>query len=156
VTTEPLPFTLSRATEDDLEALWRLESLCFPESRRDSRRSLRHSLRSSGQEVWLLRNGNKLAGAMICRTAGSGLRIHSLAVDPAFRGQGGGHLLLDRVKREARQRRLPWISLEADAARKDLCAWYAEQGWTPLKTVPDYYGPGEHALRMRWINPGEY
>ena len=126
-----------------------LESVCFAENRRSSRRALRRALVSSGQGVWVIAGeAGDLLGAMILFLYPRALRVYSVAVLPAARGTGAGSRLLGLVLALARRQKKARVTLEADAANGKLLAWYVARGFSVTARLPDYYGPGEDAVRM--------
>lgn len=144
---------IRRAGPSDLSALERIETLCFPPARRGNRRVLRRSLRSPAQSVWLaLRGaaeGRETTGAMVLYHYPRSIRVFSLAVTPAFRGQGTGRCLLRHAVALARRAGLDAVTLEADRSDRRLVAWYERFGFKVCRDLADYYSPGGHAVRMR-------
>ena len=148
--------SIRSATPADLPAIEAIENRCFPAARRSTRRGLRLSLRSPTQSVWVatgrLDGGRReVAAAMILHHHPRTLRIYSLAVLPAFRGAGIGRRLVARVQTLARRSGRQRVSLEADVRRSVLIRWYRTLGFETVRRLPDYYGPGRHAVRMQWI-----
>ncbi|MBG0791621.1 MAG: GNAT family N-acetyltransferase [Desulfovibrionaceae bacterium] len=76
------------------------------------------------------------------------LRVYSLAVDGAHRMRGLGEALMHHVMDFAVSHGYERITLEADMANTNLVEWYKRIGFEPVRPLPDYYGPGEAALRM--------
>jgi ribosomal protein S18 acetylase RimI-like enzyme len=142
------PFSLRVGTPMDFSFLSALEKACFDPDRRDSDRALRRSLTSPGQEVWMLEQYGKPAGAMTLRLHPRTLRIYSLAIDPDCRGGGLGRMLLHRAEERAVERGARRMVLEVDAGNADLVAWYTRHGFRGVKCLPDYYGPGRPGVRL--------
>lgn len=139
---------------DHLEALEAVENRCFSVVRRSSRASLRRSLQSPSQQVWIAwghlpGGGRQMAGVMTLHWRRLSVRIYSLAVMPAFRGAGIGRLLMERACREAARRGGCYLSLEADRRDRRLVDWYRRFGFDVVQILPDYYRPGRDAVRMR-------
>ncbi len=136
--------------ETDLPFLERLEAACFPLHRRSDRRSLRNSLRSPTQQVYLVEpaTGGEPVGAAFVIYYKQALRLYSIAVMPGSRGGGAGHLLMERILAEARQRGCDRVILEADIADTRLLGWYGKYGFQETARLADYYAPGETACRM--------
>lgn len=141
------------ATPADLSAIEAIEQVCFPEERRSSRRSLRHSLHSSRQSVWIAcvaRSGQRFsAGVMVLHHHPLSLRIFSLAVLPSFQGEGIGGHLIDRAVALARRTGRQQITLEADCGNRVLTGWYERQGFQTVRRLDNYYSPGADAVRMK-------
>lgn len=140
------------ATPSDIPALLNIERASFAPHRQSTRKSLRLSLASSFQSVWVAEKNEggavRLVAAAILYPHKKRLRIYSIAVDPSCRGGGVGQALMSKIREIAEFRGCREISLEADAADTRLVNWYGQQGFTFLKTLPDYYAPGEDAVRM--------
>ncbi len=143
------------AVPSDLPAIEAIERRCFHASRRSSRRSLARSLRSSSQSVWVAvcrsNSPRQVVGAMVLRHYRLSLRIYSLGVLPAFRGSGVGRMLVQQAVRMARKGGRQVVSLEADRRNKVLTGWYETFGFETVCILKDYYSPGRHAVRMRFV-----
>ena len=137
----------------DLSAIEAIENRCFHASRRSSRRSLKHSLHSPTQSVWVavgrMDGAAQVAGSMTLYHYRLSIRIYSLAVLPAFRGTGTGRQLVQRAIALARETGRVSVTLEADRRNKVLTGWYEQFGFEVDRVLKDYYSPGRHAVRMR-------
>jgi ribosomal protein S18 acetylase RimI-like enzyme len=146
--------TLRIAKPADLPDLEKMERRCFVSLRRSSRRSLSHSLRSPGQMVCLAEyraaGERQAAGAMILWRYPRTVRLYSIGVMPAFRGQGVGYALVQRALREARRTKRSYVSLEADRRNSELIRWYQQLGFVITCRLQNYYAPGRDAVRMRY------
>ncbi|MEF2232108.1 MAG: GNAT family N-acetyltransferase [Pseudodesulfovibrio sp.] len=142
-----------RASLADLGFLVELEQMSFGTSRQSSRESLRNSITSSTQMVVIVESrGRKRClcpvGAAVVFQYKRSLRIYSLAVESAHRMMGVGDALMQHILDFAMSHGYERITLEADAANLRLVEWYKKMGFEARRTLPDYYGPGEPALRM--------
>ena len=149
----PEPLSFRKAVPEDLGFLLDLEQASFSKTRRSSRESLRRSIASQTQWVVVAESrGPKRClcpvGAAVIFQYRRSLRIYSLAVDGAHRMMGVGEALMQHVLDFATSHGYERITLEADAANIRLIEWYGKMGFEPRRTLPDYYGPGEAALRM--------
>lgn len=137
---------------EDVPALLRIESASFAPHRQSNAKSLRLSVVSTFQSVWVAEkkegHKNRIVASAILYPHKRRIRIYSIAVDPACRGEGVGRSFMAKIREIAENRGCQGISLEADASDTRLVAWYAEQGFTIRKILTDYYAPGEDALRM--------
>ncbi|MEX2607748.1 MAG: GNAT family N-acetyltransferase [Kiritimatiellia bacterium] len=131
----------------DLEALMALEESCFAPERRESRGSVRRSLLSPCQEVWVLRRGDRLTAAMTLRIFRKTLRLYSLAVSAEFRGRGLGEQLVRHAALRAGDLHISRLTLEVDAGDERLQGLYLRLGYHCHQSLPDYYGPGLAAYR---------
>lgn len=136
----------------DLPALNELETLCFPPHRRDGPASLRRSLASPRQSVWVVPGptAERLAAAAVYFYYPKSLRVYSVSVHPESRRGGLGDLLLAKAFALARRRGVTRLRLEADRNNAALVSWYERRGFSIVATLADYYGPGEDAVRMEW------
>jgi ribosomal protein S18 acetylase RimI-like enzyme len=141
------------ATREDLQAIEAIEKRCFSAERRSSLRALRHSLQSPAQSVWVavgrLDGRRQIAGVLVLHHHLLSIRIYSLAVLPAFRGNGTGRRLVQRAVTLARKTERSSVTLEADRRNKVLTGWYETFGFETYRILKDYYSPGRHAVRMR-------
>jgi len=146
------PLMFREANSADLPELLKLERASFAPHRQSTARSLRRSVASPFQSAWVAEKNeggsSRMVAAAILYPHKHRLRIYSIAVDPACRGEGVGQAFMTKILEIAENRGCREISLEADASDTRLLNWYTQQGFTFLKTLPDYYAPGEHAVRM--------
>ena len=143
------------ASPADLKQLVALESRCFRHpGERFHARQIRRLLRNPRALVVFARERGAIAGwavGLLRRTgpqrrAG---RLYALAVHPAFRGCGLGARLAQRVLGQLRRRGATTFSLEVRDPNPAAQALYLRLGFRPAGTLPNYYGPGLHGLRMR-------
>ncbi len=146
--------TISVGQPADLEAVASVERRCFVEGRRSSVRALRYGLRSPTQTVlvaWAKAFGapRQVAGVLVLHRRPQSMRIYSLAVMPAFRGDGLGSRLVQKAVDSARRQKSLYLSLEADRRNKRLINWYVAHGFEIVGYRPDYYSEGRDAVLMR-------
>jgi len=141
------------ATPADLHSLETIEALCFHHTRRSTRKSLMRSLKSEHQRVGLAvttgQAGEEVVlGAAILFLYQRSIRLYSIATAPTARGTGVGGNLMRWTEAQATTLGIERLSLEADATNTQLLNWYEKQHFRAEDPLPDYYGPGEHAMRM--------
>jgi len=138
-----------RATERDLDGLVTLENRVFPGDRL-SRRSFKYYLDTPTAIMRVLRVDGELAAySLLAFRKGSILaRLYSIAVDPAFAGQGLGSLLLAACERDARKQQCVALRLEVRIDNKVAIALYERRGFTRFDRIDDYYEDGASALRF--------
>lgn len=141
------------AVPADLSFLLGLERDSFGESRQSTRESLRNSITSQHQlvviaETKVRKKGVVPVAAAVVFLYKRSLRIYSIAVDRTSRMMGVGEALMHHLLNFASAHGYERVTLEADAANNRLIEWYRKMGFEVRRTVPDYYGPGEAALRM--------
>lgn len=129
-----------------------IEAAAFEPARRSSRRSLVRALGSPFQRVLVLeaRQGTRpwrVAGYVIVWPFRHVWRIYNLASDPAWRQQGIGGTLLSAAAQAAQQAGATRLVLEA-RREAELLRFYDRRGFRVTRELPDYYAPGEHAVRL--------
>ncbi|WFS61564.1 GNAT family N-acetyltransferase [Pseudodesulfovibrio thermohalotolerans] len=141
------------ATLDDLPLFEACERTGFNENRRSSRASLRRSITSPSQLALVIEGKAKRrkpvpAGCAVVFQYKRSLRIYSLAILREHRMHGLGESLVRHVVEFAVSHGYERVSLEADMNNPKLVNWYRKFGFEPVRTLSDYYGPGEPAVRM--------
>jgi glutathione synthase/RimK-type ligase-like ATP-grasp enzyme/ribosomal protein S18 acetylase RimI-like enzyme len=144
--------TIRRSTPDDLELLESMEKTCFPAFQQSSRRTLRTSLSSSFQEVWIAESKKEKkkipVGALVLHLHARTLRIFSIGVFPQYQSMGVGAKLLTHACSLAMAKGCEKVSLEARQKNDRLIKWYELYGFTTTETLTDYYASDENAVRM--------
>jgi glutathione synthase/RimK-type ligase-like ATP-grasp enzyme/ribosomal protein S18 acetylase RimI-like enzyme len=137
---------------NDLDFLEELETSCFPKFQQSTRRAIRYSITSPLQKVIIAEiqngKGKKPVGSATFYLYAKTLRIFSIAVFPAFQGQGIGKQLLEFALNLARSKKISRISLEVRKSELPLVQFYKNAGFKTTEELPDYYMKGEHGLRM--------
>lgn len=139
--------TIRKATPDDFPFLLELEAESFSEERRSSSKSLRQSINSNHQEVYVMEDDVPLGSAIVHYFKHTA-RLYSIAVSKNEQGSGVGYALLNHCENTARSRGISIMSLEADAKNAGLIAWYQRAGFQIKKHLDDYYGTDSPAFRM--------
>lgn len=136
----------------DLNFLEKLEQTCFPKFQQSSRRSLRHSLLSPFQRVYIvdtnIKNKTKAVGAMILNLYQHSLRVYSIGIMPEMQGKGIGEKLLKHAISLGQNSGFDKLTLEALQTDKKLIAWYQKAGFSVTETLPNYYEDGIGAVHM--------
>lgn len=145
---------IRRATMRDHAALRALEDQAFQPWRRASRRSLRRSLASPRQSVWLIahpdpKRPGEAAALLVLWHHAARLRVYDIATSADVRGQGYGLALMRHAEALARAQGCKDVSLEADTRDARLIAWYRRQGYAAVGRMPDFYAEGRPAVRLR-------
>ncbi|MCB1561699.1 MAG: ribosomal protein S18-alanine N-acetyltransferase [Xanthomonadales bacterium] len=140
---------LRAARAADLPILQVLEAL-FPGDRL-SPRQLRHHLGNPHAVMRVIETDYTLAGysLLLTRSGSHAGRLYSIAVAPAFRGQGLGKRLLDDVAAQARARGCRELRLEVREDNETAIRLYRNYGFSLLERRPSYYQDGTDALRFR-------
>lgn len=139
-----------RATLRDLAAMRTLESAAFQPYRQASPASLRRSLTSPRQSVWVIDapQGLGLDALLVLWHHPHRVRVYDIATHPRRQGQGLGHLLMQHAAALARSASCAWLTLEADPKEPGLVAWYKKQGFRATVRLPAYYKNGNAAVRL--------
>jgi ribosomal protein S18 acetylase RimI-like enzyme len=143
---------IRRARPSDHPALRALEDLSFQEWRRASGKSLRRSLASPRQSVWVIdhpKRRGQFAALLVLWHHKTRLRVYDVATHPDVRGQGDGYALMQHAEALATKAGCRDVSLEADANDKPLIRWYERQGYRVVERLPRFYVGGRPAVRMR-------
>jgi glutathione synthase/RimK-type ligase-like ATP-grasp enzyme/ribosomal protein S18 acetylase RimI-like enzyme len=147
-----MKIVIRKSTPTDLALLLNIEKQAFQLYQQSSSRTLRLSLNSPFQGVWLAEVGQKgirqVAGCLIVHFHKYTLRLYSVAVLPEHQGSGVGGVLLKHAENVARSGNYERISLEADAENRKLIEWYNKAGYNATELIADYYDEGHAALRM--------
>lgn len=136
------------ATLDDLEFLESLEEESFPKHRRSTRNSLRNSITSPFQIVFIALQDNKNCGALFLMPYKKHVRIYSIAVSKEFGRAGIGTQLINHAIKFTKDSGLNSISLEVDIHNSNLIRWYENFGFEAVQVIVDYYAKDEDALKM--------
>ena len=144
---------LGMAELTDLNDLVALESHCFGKKELFSRRQLRYLLRCPRATTFAIRRDGQIVAAAILlrRRSGQGVsaRVYSMAVDPSCRRQGYGKMMLSHCLETLKAEGVSTICLEVAEENIPAIRLYESMGFRPTKRLTDYYGQGEHAIKMR-------
>jgi len=137
---------LRRATTNDVEELYLIETICFKE-----RRFQREHI------LWILHNPNAVTfidredrtrGTMMLLKEGAVCRVLSLAVHPAFRLQGLGRKFMAVAEDWAREGKATAIKLEVSTKNTGAIEFYKKLGYENAGLLSHYYSWGEDAYSM--------
>lgn len=149
---------IRKSTVDDLDFLVRLENACFQPFQRTSKKNIKHGIQSDFQDILIAEtNGREkeAIGSMVLFKYQRSIRIYSVSILPEHQGKGFGDILLKHVFELANRSGYEKIVLEASATNTTLINWYKKRGFEVLKTVADYYAPGEDAIKMEFVTRSE-
>ncbi|WP_405702267.1 GNAT family N-acetyltransferase [Streptomyces sp. NBC_01383] len=109
------------------------------------------SLAAGHQQIWIARDGERIAGTIALvraplPNARHRAEVAKLMVRPSAQGRGLGRSLLDAVERSAAEDgvRLLVLDTESGSAAERL---YRSAGWTECGSVPDYAADPAGVLR---------
>ncbi len=145
--------SIRKSENSDFSTLYSLEKQTFPAFQQSSSRSLKNSLKSTKQEVWIaevkMKKSIRLAGALILHMHRKSLRIFSIAVLPEFQGLGIGLKLLNQAFTRSFASHYEKITLEVNPNDEKVIQWYKNKGFVETERLPDYYGKGIDGVRMQ-------
>lgn len=141
---------IRRARASDLPAIQALELACFEPYRRASPGSLKRSLSSPQQTVWVIDapDGKGLWSLLVLWHFPHRVRVYDICTHPDARGHGHGRALMAHAEALARKAGCAWMSLEAEEQDPRLVGWYEDQGYTVVDRLVDFYHEGCSAVRM--------
>lgn len=139
-----------KATDEDLGFLIYLEKESFPSFQQSTKISLKKGIRSPFQEVLIVETdkAKQAVGSAILFRYKHMLRIYSIGILKEFQNAGIGSLLLEHIKTFALNNHYSSLTLEVRENNTKLVEWYISKGFSILKTLKDYYLPGENALKL--------
>ena len=140
---------IRKANKGDERFLISLEKKSFPFSHQASSISLKHSLKSKHQSVFIVNDNqkNKVGSAVVFKFKKS-WRIYSISILPEFQNFGYGSFVISYLIDKAKDASISRIVLEADAKNGRLVKWYMAFGFKITEELSDFYGPGEDAYKM--------
>jgi ribosomal-protein-alanine acetyltransferase len=142
------------AKREDLTAISTIEQGCFAKYNL-SKRQLQYLQQQRETAVFLVaEKDGQIVGEGIAllrhhKQTVSG-RTYSLAVDPAFRGQGIGEKLMKELVEQLRGRGARRIYLEVESTNVAAVRLYERLGFRGIGALPDYYGDGKDGLHMMY------
>jgi ribosomal protein S18 acetylase RimI-like enzyme len=131
----------------DFHAIAGIEQQAFDPARRSSRAALRRALQSQFQRVLVLELDGRVAGYLVLWPHRHTWRIYNLASDPAQRNRGVAGALLAAVAEQAAAAGARLLVLES-REQPELLRFYEQRGFRVARRLLDYYGEGQHAVRM--------
>ncbi len=144
---------IRKAKPEDLSFLYELEKQSFPVFQQNSKQSLRNSINSSFQEIFIaeLKNKTKIrVGSIVLFKYKNTLRLYSIALLKEFQNKGLGDYLIKHVIEFAIRNNFERIVLEANAYNNKLIEWYKKHGFYQIDKIIDYYGKNEDAIKMEY------
>jgi glutathione synthase/RimK-type ligase-like ATP-grasp enzyme/ribosomal protein S18 acetylase RimI-like enzyme len=140
---------IREAQLNDLSALIDLENKCFDADKRQSQTSIKRSIKSEFQDIFVLEELGHIIGSMTLYRYKKSIRLYSIAVSPEFQGQGLGKLMMAFLMDFSRQQNIEDITLEVEMKEAQLVMFYEKLGFVVESELSDYYGKGRNAYAMR-------
>jgi ribosomal-protein-alanine N-acetyltransferase len=110
-----------------------------------SEKSFTELLLSPGMMVQIAKDGT---GFILWRMVADEAEILTLAIDPDFRRQGLGRLLVNDALAQAKEKNIARFFLEVEEKNQAALALYKSSGFTAINRRVDYYGQGRSAILM--------
>lgn len=135
------------AGERDLDAIDRIEEICFREHR-FRREFLEWVLGNPNARTLVWDESDRIVGSVMILLSGKRMRVLTIAVLPRFRRRGIGDALLDAAERTARGLGARTARLEVSTKNRSAIAMYRRRGYRTDVVLPAYYSWGDDALAM--------
>ena len=134
-------------TDEDLEAITRLEEECFTDSWSPALMS--QMFASEFDKIYVLEDEGRIIGYADVRNMYGDCDLMNICVTADARGRGGASLLMERIMAQARFEDASQILLEVRKSNAAAIALYKKFGFTELGVRRDYYtNPVEDAIIM--------
>jgi ribosomal-protein-alanine N-acetyltransferase len=145
--------TIAPVTATDLDAVHRLETLCFPAPWR--REFFESEMAATGRFNMVARRGERLVGYLFAMWFFDEMHVNKIAVDESERRRGIALRLMEECIEFALMHGIRSISLEVRESNHGAQAFYGHLDFEPLYVRPRYYPDGEAAVIMvRELEPG--
>jgi len=145
--------TIASASAADLDAVHRLETLCFPSPWR--REFFEGELAATGRLNLVARRGGRLVGYLFAMWFFDEMHVNKIAVAQSERRRGIALRLMEDCMEFAMTHGIRTISLEVRESNEGAQAFYGHLDFDPLYVRPRYYPDGEAAVIMvRELEPG--
>jgi ribosomal-protein-alanine N-acetyltransferase len=144
-------FVVRRVRQRDLDRILEIEAASFGADAYDRNLFAEYTRECGGLFVVAERAGQVCAYAIaaICGDrAGKRAELVSVAVDPAFRGQGAASALMDSTLRRLGRRKVTRFGLMVKVTNERARGFYEKYGFRKLRRVAGYYEDGADGLRL--------
>ena len=138
------PVECRRAVFDDIEAIVRLENLCF--DRPWSKESITNELQSRFGRFFVAEKDGQIAAYIGSRLVMGECEIFNIATDPEFQGQGIGSQLMEFFINTISEEGAGAFSLDVRPTNGPALALYQKYGFREEGRRKKYYTNGEDAL----------
>jgi ribosomal protein S18 acetylase RimI-like enzyme len=135
------------AEHRDLTQIVQIEGLCFPEETAFPPKMFAYLIRYSASLV-ACEPEKKVLGFIMGYTSGNAGAVYTLDVHPSYRRKGIGSELLLSLEEMLAHLGAQAIRLEAALDKPGALELYRKAGYQERELVRNYYGRGNHAVRM--------
>ena len=147
--TEPSGTSVLPARHADLPAILALEQAGFDPREQWSERSWNGELVGEGRTTLIARR-HVPVGVIALQTVAHTADLHRLVVAPAYRRSGVATELVYAGLAAVRHLGARSVLLEVDFHNEPAIALYQHLGFEQLAARENYYGPGRHALILKF------
>jgi ribosomal-protein-alanine N-acetyltransferase len=134
----------------DLEAMYRIDQICFPPEISFSRSEFLFYLHTMQCIAFLAEGTTGIAGFVLATIEGPSIaHVITLDVMPEMRRQSIGTKLMDQMHLEMQKRGIREAVLEVGLQNTEARRLYKKLGYRPECLLPGYYAGREDACRMR-------
>jgi ribosomal-protein-alanine N-acetyltransferase len=145
---------IRRATETDIERIVEIEKASFPDPWDIS--AFFDSLRIFPAMFFVAESGGQISGFISSGIEDTGEALYghimNLAVDPTYRNQGIGTMLVSRTENQLILVGATGIQLEVRRSNKRAQLFYEHLGYQQVFQIAGYYSNGEDAIvMMKWF-----
>jgi ribosomal-protein-alanine N-acetyltransferase len=145
------PAVVDRFRWRDLPAVWRMEKETFGPHAFDFTAFIYFTF-SRAHRFLVARDQGEMVGYVVAQQSRSGDQMQghivSIAVREDRRRRGLGAMLLSAVMDQLHDAGVSEVILEVGETNYAATRLYQRFGFQADRTLPNFYGPGEHALRM--------
>jgi ribosomal-protein-alanine N-acetyltransferase len=147
-----LPLRIRNTQADDLEVLYQIDQICFPEDIAFSRIELAFYLNHPQSIAWVAEEPAGILGFVLAHVENA-TRAHVLTLDvvPAARQCSIGTSLMDTLHRELRRRKIEATILEVGIQNVPAQRLYEKLRYQYLRILPGYYHGREDAYQMAHV-----
>lgn len=143
-------FTLRKAMTTDIPSIMALEKNSFAEDSFNERQFGYLINRAKGY-FYVIEADNRIAGyiSLLTNARTRYLRIYSIAIHEAYRGQGLAQTLMEQAIKIAKDQNERKITLEVNVTNSSAISLYRKNGFIPIAVKDYYYHDGSDALYMQ-------
>jgi len=141
---------IRRAQPRDLAQIVQIEWLCFPEETAFPPQMFAYLIRYA-VAIAACEPEKKVLGFVMGYTSGKTGAVYTLDVHPSYRRKGIGSELILAIEKKLALLGAQSIRLEAALEKPEAVELYRKAGYQERELVRNYYGRGNHAVRM-WKN----
>jgi len=148
-----LPLRIRNSQADDLEALYQIDQICFPEDIAFSRIELAFYLNHPQSIAWVAEGTAAGILGFVLAHIENPARAHVLTLDvvPQARQRRIGTSLMDALHRELRKQKIEAIVLEVGVRNVPAQHLYDRLQYRYVRTLPGYYHGREDAYQLARI-----